>query len=131
MKVKITKCSKNGWWYDKYIGKIFEVYGDSTSNPEVDDYCYYTYETDSDRQEDIKCWISKDDCEFVNERGGEQMVYITREEYEKFMAAVDELKNKDMKNVTININVNSANPKEHAEKVIQILTEQLAKLSLM
>jgi hypothetical protein len=46
------------------------------------------------------------------------------------MDAVEEIKNKDIKNVTININISPVDEKQQAEKVIQILTEQLAKLSL-
>jgi hypothetical protein len=124
MKVKITKCSKNGWWYKYKIGEVYEVLG----TDELDPSMYWTYETLEERLNDEKSYIAKDDCVVLD--GGEQMYYITKEEYNKFMAAVEEIKNKDIKNVTININVNSVDPKEQAEKVIQILTEQLTKLSL-
>jgi PHD/YefM family antitoxin component YafN of YafNO toxin-antitoxin module len=131
-KVKITQCSRPKWWYADCIGQTFEVYGEKLYDDVYDHIpnCYYTYKDSRDISTDSKHFIAPEDCIIVKEQGGEPMSYITREDYEKLMDAVEEIKNKDIKNVTININISPVDEKQQAEKVIQILTEQLAKLSL-
>lgn len=48
MKIRITKCSENKWWYNKYIGFIFYVEKVHSTNYQVE-----------------KGFILKSDCEVI------------------------------------------------------------------
>lgn len=56
MRIKITKCSKDSYWYKSYIGEVFEVYDSNEGWHRVDqrDTGAYSYSVHKEDSEEIQ-----------------------------------------------------------------------------
>ena len=60
MKIKVTKCMIDSWWYNDRIGEVFEVEGDYQS-----DFGNYVLVIDPDITKREDYGILKEDCEYL------------------------------------------------------------------
>lgn len=72
MKVRITKCSRENWWYERKIGETFEVISDNEYY-EDDDYpkpklSYSTRFFDDEEGYETIGYILMEDCVIVKEQ---------------------------------------------------------------